>query len=302
MRRSILLSFYLSAVPAFWPRSASTATKKVTPGIVSDWQLSQHSQNSDQLRRLPRRRASPAPSDVEERQDPHTRHLPAAAIRTQVKQFSAGQARLCLGRDEGHAHLSLAGDGHDRGHEGLRRLPQDRPEDRGGNEAQLKAGRLRLRPGLLRRLPHPPHVLEGRGPAAPGLPDLPHGLRPSRSGRCTPPPSTASGLLLKQNGTLDPIPCVGPHLSDLPHAGGQPRGAHRLGFPGRPRLPMPEDKQWAADRVTDPQRLSACSTPTASPTARLDVVKQAQVARLTQEDWQKPSATRCSKPATAATR
>lgn len=52
------------------------------------------------------------------------------------------------------------------------------------------------------------------------------------------------------------------------------------------RLPLPEDKQWAADRVTILQGLGVLD-PSGKPTSRLDVVKAADVARLTQEDWQK---------------
>jgi hypothetical protein len=52
------------------------------------------------------------------------------------------------------------------------------------------------------------------------------------------------------------------------------------------RLPMPEDPQWAADRAVILQALGVLD-PSGNPTARLDVVKGAQVARLTQEDWQK---------------
>lgn len=52
------------------------------------------------------------------------------------------------------------------------------------------------------------------------------------------------------------------------------------------RLPLPEDKQWAADRVTILQALGVLD-PEGKPTGRLDVVKAADVARLTQEDWQK---------------
>jgi len=52
------------------------------------------------------------------------------------------------------------------------------------------------------------------------------------------------------------------------------------------RLPLPEDKQWAADRVTILQGLGVLD-PEGNPTGRLDVVKAANVARLTQEDWQK---------------
>lgn len=52
------------------------------------------------------------------------------------------------------------------------------------------------------------------------------------------------------------------------------------------RLPLPEDKQWADDRGTILQALGVLD-PDGKPTARLDVVKQADLVRLTQEDWQK---------------
>jgi hydroxylamine dehydrogenase len=52
------------------------------------------------------------------------------------------------------------------------------------------------------------------------------------------------------------------------------------------RLPLPEDKQWAADRVTILQALGVLD-PAGKPTGRLDVVKAANVARLDQESWQK---------------
>ncbi len=51
------------------------------------------------------------------------------------------------------------------------------------------------------------------------------------------------------------------------------------------RLPLPEDKQWAADRVTILQALGVLD-PDGKPTARLDVVKAADVARLTPEAWE----------------
>jgi cytochrome c553 len=52
------------------------------------------------------------------------------------------------------------------------------------------------------------------------------------------------------------------------------------------RLPLPDDKQWAADRATILQALGVLD-PNGKPTPRLDVVKTAGVARLTQEDWLK---------------
>jgi hydroxylamine dehydrogenase len=50
------------------------------------------------------------------------------------------------------------------------------------------------------------------------------------------------------------------------------------------RLPMPEDKQWAADRATILQGLGVLD-PDGKPTARLDVVKAADVARLDQGEF-----------------
>ena len=51
------------------------------------------------------------------------------------------------------------------------------------------------------------------------------------------------------------------------------------------RLPMPEDKQWAADRATILEGLGVLD-PNGQPTKLLDVVKAADVARLDQQSWQ----------------
>ncbi len=88
--------------------------------------------------------------------------------------------------------------------------------------------------------------------------------------------------LLKQNGTLPestPAPtCQTCHMVDGNH---EVRTA--WGFLAV-RLPLPEDEQWAADQVTILQALGVLD-PEGNPTARLDVVKAADVARLTQEDF-----------------
>jgi hydroxylamine dehydrogenase len=52
------------------------------------------------------------------------------------------------------------------------------------------------------------------------------------------------------------------------------------------RLPLPEDKQWAADQATVLQALGVLD-PDGKPTALVNTVKAADVARLTQEDWQR---------------
>ncbi|MFV9691203.1 MAG: multiheme c-type cytochrome [Desulfobacteria bacterium] len=68
-----------------------------------------------------------------------------------------------------------------------------------------------------------------------------------------------------------------------------PEGTHTnktaWGFLGV-RLPLPEDKEWAADRVTILKALGVLNPETGEPTARLEVVKAADLVRLTEEEWQ----------------
>jgi hypothetical protein len=67
-----------------------------------------------------------------------------------------------------------------------------------------------------------------------------------------------------------------------------PEGNHEnktaWGFLGV-RLPLPEDKQWAADQVTILKALGVLNPETGEPTARLDAVKAVDLARLTEEAW-----------------
>ena len=89
--------------------------------------------------------------------------------------------------------------------------------------------------------------------------------------------------LLKQNKTLPESvaapTCQTCHMQEKNHAVLTAWGFLAV------RLPMPEDRQWAADRATILQALGVLD-PEGKPTARLDVVKAANLARLTQEDWQ----------------
>ncbi|MFH0777582.1 MAG: multiheme c-type cytochrome [Candidatus Eisenbacteria bacterium] len=89
--------------------------------------------------------------------------------------------------------------------------------------------------------------------------------------------------LLKQNATL-PMDTAAPTCQTCHMQEGNHKVRTAWGFLAV-RLPMPEDKQWAADRVTILKGLGVLD-PAGNPTARLDVVKAADVARLTQEDWQ----------------
>jgi uncharacterized CHY-type Zn-finger protein len=88
--------------------------------------------------------------------------------------------------------------------------------------------------------------------------------------------------LLAQNGTLPedtPAPtCQTCHMPDGDH---EVRTA--WGFLAV-RLPLSEDEQWKTDQVTILQALGVLDLE-GNPTARLDAVKAADVARLTQEDF-----------------
>lgn len=90
--------------------------------------------------------------------------------------------------------------------------------------------------------------------------------------------------LLKQNGTL-PESTAAPTCQTCHMPAGNHEVRTAWGFLAV-RLPLPEDKEWAADRTTILQALGVLD-PTGKPTARLDVVKAGDVARLTQESWQK---------------
>ena len=88
--------------------------------------------------------------------------------------------------------------------------------------------------------------------------------------------------LLKQNGVL-PASAAAPtcqtcHMQEGNHEVRTPWGFLAV------RLPLPEDPQWKADQITILQALGVLDLE-GNPTARLDVVKAADVARLTQEDF-----------------
>ncbi len=90
-------------------------------------------------------------------------------------------------------------------------------------------------------------------------------------------------FLLKQKGVLPentPAPtCQDCHMQD---------GNHNVrtawGFLAV-RLPLPENEQWKNDQITILKALGVLD-PQGNPTKLLDVVKAADLARLTQEDWQ----------------
>ena len=90
--------------------------------------------------------------------------------------------------------------------------------------------------------------------------------------------------LLKQAGTL-PETVAAPKCQTCHMQGGNHEVRTAWGFLAV-RLPMPEDKQWAADRAVILQALGVLD-PDGKPTPRLDVVKAARVARLDEAEFQK---------------
>ncbi len=90
--------------------------------------------------------------------------------------------------------------------------------------------------------------------------------------------------LLKQNKIL-PETAAAPTCAGCHMQGGNHEVRTAWGFLAV-RLPMPDDKQWATNRVTIYQGLGVLD-PNGKPTGRLDGVKAADAARLTQESWQK---------------
>ena len=90
--------------------------------------------------------------------------------------------------------------------------------------------------------------------------------------------------LLKQSGTL-PETTVAPTCQTCHMQEGNHEVNTAWGFLAV-RLPMPEDEQWAADRAVILKALGVLD-PDGNPTARLEAVKGADVARLTEEDWQR---------------
>ena len=92
-----------------------------------------------------------------------------------------------------------------------------------------------------------------------------------------------SRYLSKEVGDL-PAGAVAPKCQDCHMENGNHENRTAWGFLGV-RLPLPEDPQWAADQVTILKALGVLHPETGEPTARLDIVKAADLARLTEEAW-----------------
>jgi len=279
---STIFIFLLSAVLVSWA-SAQTCMdchKKVTPGIVIDWQLSKHSQNGVECSICHGDQHKSA-QDVAKAKIP-TPETCAPCHGPRVTQFKEGKHAIAWAAMKAlpTAHwqpmalmegMKGCGGCHKIGLKTEAEIKELKKDGAGFGVASCDACHTR----------HTFSVQEAKQPQA---------CQTCHMGFDHPQwemySSSKHGVryLLKQNQIL-PMAASAPtcqtcHMQEGNHAVRTAWGFLAV------RLPMPDDKQWAADRATLLQALGVLD-PNGKPTARLDVVKAASLARLTQDDWLK---------------
>ncbi|MGB7295476.1 MAG: multiheme c-type cytochrome [Candidatus Aminicenantales bacterium] len=277
----ICIGFFLCAflVPPLFGQQCVECHKKTTPNIVTDWQLSKHSQNDVDCS-ICHGEDHKAATDYAVARIP-TPETCAQCHEERVTQFKKGKHALAWAAMKAmptaHAQPVAMMEGM-KGCGGCHKIGlKSEAEMRELQQAGSGFGRASCDACHTR---HIFSVTEARQPQAcqtchMGF-DHPqwemysaskHGVR----------------FLLKQNKTL-PESVAAPTCQTCHMQQGDHEARTAWGFLAV-RLPMPEDKQWAADRATILQGLGVLD-PGGNPTPRLDVVKAADLARLTQEAWQ----------------
>jgi len=254
--------------------------RKVTPGIVADWELSKHSQNGVDCS-VCHGTEHQSEQDIAKAKIP-TPETCGACHETQVTQFTAGK----------HAHAWTSMKAMPTAHWQPMALMEGMKGCGGCHKLGLKT---EAEIAELKRegskfgvascdACHTRHTFsldEARSPQA---------CQTCHMGFDHPQwemyASSKHGVrhLLKQNGALPPNAsaptCQTCHMSEGNHAVRAAWGFLAV------RLPMPEDAEWAADRTTILQGLGVLA-PDGKPTARFDALKAIDVVRLTQEDWER---------------
>ena len=278
-RAIVILLANLILVSAAFPAACVVCHKKVTPSIVTDWQLSKHSQNDVDCSVCHGDEHNSA-KNVANVKIP-TPETCAQCHETQVDQFKSGKHALAWAAMKAMPTIhwqpmtlidGMKGCGgcHKLGLKSEDEIKELKKDGAGFGVASCDACHTR----------HLFSAEEARQPQA---------CRTCHMGFDHPQwemySASKHGVRseLKQFGIL-PETAVAPtcqtcHMGDGNHAVRTAWGFLAV------RLPLPEDKQWAADQATILQGLGVLD-PEGNPTARLDVVKAADVARLTQEDWQ----------------
>ena len=285
MRRStlqttLIILFSLVFVSAASSQVCVECHKKVTPNIVSDWQLSKHSQNKiDCINCHGDKHKSTVDASKAEIPTPETC---ATCHEARVKQFKEGKHALAWAAMKAmptiHWQPMVLTEGvkgcggcHKIGLKTKADIKGLRKEGAGFGMASCDACHTR----------HTFSVQEAKQPQA---------CQTCHMGFDHPQWEMYSGskhgvrYLMKQTKIL-PTAASAPSCQTCHMQGGNHAVLTSWGFLAV-RLPMPEDKQWAADRVTILQGLGVLD-PEGKPSGRLEAVKAARVARLTQEEWQK---------------
>ena len=280
MRRLVMIIVCLALTGAAYGQACLECHQKVTPNIVGDWKLSKHSQNDVDC-------AVCHGSEHTSAQDAAKVKIPtpetcAACHEQQVAQFKSGKHAFAWAAMKAmptaHAQPVYLMEGM-KGCGGCHKLGLK-------TEAEIRELK-RTGPGFglascdACHTRHAFSLKEAREPQAcqtchMGF-DHPHWEMYSAS-------KHGVRTLLKQNKIL-PETAAAPSCQTCHFQEGNHAVRTAWGFLAV-RLPMPEDKTWAADRAVILQGLGVLD-PLGNPTPRLDVVKAADVARLTQDDWQK---------------
>lgn len=281
MKKNIILLFFvLFMASAVYSQKCIECHKEVTPNIVSDWQLSKHSENDVSCAVCHGEEHSSA-QDVDKVQIP-TPETCNDCHEEQVSQFKSGKhafAWAALQAMPTTHWLPMALNEGMKGCGGCHKIGLKSEEDiknlkaKGGGFGLASCDACHTRHTFSKKEALQPQACQTchmgfDHPQWEMYSASKHGVR----------------ALLKQSGVL-PESAAAPtcqtcHMQNGDHAVGTAWGFLAV------RLPLPEDPQWKADQVTILQALGVLD-PEGNPTPRLDVVKAANVARLTQEDFDK---------------
>lgn len=254
--------------------------KKITPNIVSDWELSKHSKNDVDCSVCHGDKHN-SPSNVDQTEIP-TPETCSTCHETQVEQYSKGKHAFGWAAMYAMPTIHMqpmaliegmkgCGSCHKIGLKTEEEIKQLKEDGQKFGTASCDACHTR----------HTFSVEEAKQPQA---------CQTCHMGFDHPQWEMYSGskhgvrYLLKQNGTL-PEGTSAPTCQTCHMQEGNHEVRTAWGFLAV-RLPIPDDEQWTADRVTILQGLGVLD-PDGNPTGRLDVVKAADVARLDQESWDK---------------
>lgn len=272
----IFIIFFVS--PFLLAEACVNCHKKVTPNIVIDWQLSKHSDKGVTCSTCHGSDHN-GPSNVDKVSLP-TPETCKTCHETQVTQFNKGKHALAWASMKAMPTFHLqpmyltegmkgCGSCHKLGNKSDEEIKQLKADGQQYGVASCDACHTR----------HTFSKVEAQQPQA---------CQTCHTGFDHPQWEMYSGskhgvrYLLKQNGTL-PEGTSAPTCQTCHMQEGNHEVRTAWGFLAV-RLPMPDDEQWTKDRVTILQALGVLDLK-GNATALLDVIKAADVARLTQEAW-----------------